>query len=354
MKIVLSLILLFLSFFLEAEIKALWVPIWDITTPEKIDTLFYTIRKQDFNQLLVQIRYRGDAAYVTNKRETTYPNPEKKYHGIENPEFDPLEYILQKAEKQKIEIHAWFTIFAITGHDLGKLDSTHVYFVHPEWVTSHFTRSSMHYLADMGSFLDPGIPAVQEYSLNVIMDVVTNYQIDGVHLDYIRYPGNYYGFNELATETYKNEVKFQDALSWMQWKNDQVTRFVAKVSQTAKAINPSLTISAAVFPNIGDALENYAQDWLFWLEKNYIDYAYTMSYTINSARLQQDLTFTENFGMKDKIVVGLRAWKDEREYPVSQINEKIRIALKMDYAGIALFSYTGIRQQNYWNYLRLK
>ncbi|MDO9578326.1 MAG: family 10 glycosylhydrolase [Candidatus Cloacimonadales bacterium] len=357
MKIVKIIIYIFFIFnvnFLKAEIKALWVPIWEINRAGKIDTLFLDIEDQEFDQLLVQVRYRGDAAYIPNKRDASFPNPEKKYFGISDSTFDPLEYIIDKAEEREIEVHAWFTTFIITGHDLTKLDSSHVFFTHPEWITSQFTSQPMDYQEDMGAFLDPGIPEVQDYTLNVILDVVANYAIDGIHLDYIRYPGTYFGFNELAKKTFKAEVKYQDANSWQQWKLDQVTRFVAKVSQSAKEISPEIRVSAAVFSDADEAHEKYSQDWMFWLDKGYIDEAYTMSYTTSTKRLEQDLTFLKNYKLNDKIVIGLRAWENGNSYPAGKIKEKIKVIGKLDYAGFALFSYSGIKQAEYFKNLKIK
>lgn len=353
-KFILTLFFTITFTFLKAEVKALWVPIWEITSPGKIDTLFQNIKNKKFNQLLVQVRYRGDAAYIPNKRNKSYPNLEAKYHGIKDDKFDPLNYIIKKAAKKKIEIHAWFTTFIITGHDLGKLDSTHVYFRHPEWVTSNFSQESMQHHDDVGAFLDPGIPAVQNYTMNVILDVLSNYQLDGIHLDYIRYPASYFGFNNLAMETYKSEVKYQDATAWIQWKNDQITRFVARVSQAAKEISPNIQMSAAVFPSISDALERYSQDWTFWLEKDYLDAVYTMSYTKSTEKLETDLTFLNNFNLNEKIVVGLRAWQNGESYTTGQIMDKIQIIESMKFGGFALFSYTGIKQNYYQKYLRIK
>jgi len=353
MRRIIILTILLTSVLLKAEIKALWVPIWEITRPGKIDTLFLDIEDQDFDQLLVQVRYRGDAAYFPNKFDNSFQNPEKRYFAIRDSLFDPLGYIIEKADRKEIEVHAWFTTFVVTGHDLTKLDSSHVFFQHPEWITSQFTQKAMDFQEDMGAFLDPGIPAVQDYTLNVILDVATNYGIDGIHLDYIRYPGTYFGFNELAKKTFKAEVKYQDANSWQQWKLDQVTRFVAKVSSYAKEISSEIQISAAIFPGVADARDNYSQDWIFWLEKGYLDKAYTMSYTKSTERLQQDLTFLTNFKLNSKIIVGLRAWNDGSSYPAKQITEKMRTANKLNYAGFALFSYTGIKQEDYFKNLKL-
>ena len=78
-----------------------------------------------------------------------------------------------------------------------------------------------------------------------------------------------------------------------------------------------------------------------------------MSYTKSTERLQQDLTFLKNFKLNSKIIVGLRAWNDGSSYPAKQITEKMRTANKLNYAGFALFSYTGIKQEDYFKNLKL-
>ncbi|HPR17960.1 MAG TPA: family 10 glycosylhydrolase [Candidatus Cloacimonadota bacterium] len=347
-------ILLLSANLVQAEVRALWVPIWEMTTAEQIDTLFSDLENQDFTQIMAQVRYRGDAAYKPNKHDDSFPNPEKRYFALQKNSFDPLEYLIKKAEKKGIEVHAWFATFIITGHDLTRLDSSHVYFQHPEWLTSDFNQESMKYQDDVGAFLDPGIPAVQNFTMNVILDVVTNYAIDGIHLDYVRYPGMYFGFNELAKQTYKSEVKYQDANSWLQWKVDQITRFVARVSQTAKEISPNLIVSAAVFPDGQNALDMYSQDWMFWLEKNYIDLAYTMSYTSSTPKLDADLSYLQSYNSDKKIVVGLRAWKNSDAYQAKEIQDKIKLVRKKDFAGFALFSYAGIKGAGYFKELKIK
>ena len=337
-----------------ANVRALWVPIWEITSVEKIDALMEELKGKNLNQLLVQIRYRGDAAYIPNRMDSTYFNPEKRYHAISDSLFDPLEYIIFKARMQNLEVHAWFPTFVITGHDLTKLDSTHVYFTHPQWVTSDFSQQPMQPKDDVGSFLDPGIPEVQEYNLNVILDIISNYDIDGFHFDYIRYPESHFGFNELALQAFEEEVKYQDAESWQNWKKDQVSRFVKKVNNAAKQIKPELQITAAVFPDPEDAAERYLQNWQQWLEEGFLDKVYLMAYTKSTEKLETDLTYLNNFNLSDKIVVGLRAWSNSDNYSTKEINDKMKIVRKMSYAGIALFSYTGLRQNRNFKKLKIR
>ena len=351
-KIFLTLTIL-ISISLNARIRAMWVPIWEITTPEKADKVIDDLNKNNINQFLVQIRYRGDAAYTPNRVSNFYKNNEKQYHAIEDSLFDPLDYILTNNKNPKLEIHAWVTTFVITGHKLENLHPEHIYFTNPEWITCDFSQEMMNYETYMGAYLDPGIPQVQEYTKNVILDLVSNYKIDGIHLDYIRYPDSNYGFSQLALEAYKRDVKFQDADAWKQWKEDQITNFVKNIYLNVKKIAPKTQVTAAVISNLDEA-ERFSQNWIKWLQEGYLDKAYLMEYSTSTSTIEKHLTFLSNYDLNDKIVVGLRSWSTAYKYPAYKINEKMKLVNKKNFKGFALFSYTGIRESEYFKNLKIK
>ena len=249
-------------------------------------------------------------------------------------------------------MHAWFPVFVITGHDLTIFDSTHIYFSNFQWVTTDYSHKPMNFELLEGAFSDPGIPEVQDYTFNVLMDIVVNYDIDGIHLDYIRYPGQEFGYNELAVKKYKRDIELQDAENWQNWKEKQVSNFVRKVYDKVKEISENLQVTAAVIANPDDAQEYYSQNWIEWLKHGFIDKVYLMAYTTSTDLLENKLTYLTNLDMNDKIVVGLRSWSESKKYTAYEINEKIMLSRKMDFAGFALFSYSGIRKSEYFKELK--
>ncbi len=353
MKKIIFILILLISISLYAEIRAVWVPIWEITTPEKADKVIDDLNKNNVNQLLIQIRYRGDAAYKPNRVSNFYKNNEKRYHAIKDSLFDPLEYILEKNTNPKLKIQAWIPTFVITGHKLENLHPEHIYFTHPQWVTCDFSQEKMNYETYMGAYLDPGIPQVQEYTKNVILDLVSNYKVDGIHLDYIRYPDSHYGFSELALEAYRNDIKFQDADAWKQWKEDQITNFMKDIYSNVKKISPEIQVTAAVISNLDEA-ERYSQNWIKWLQEEYLDKAYLMEYSTSTSTIEKHLTFLSNYDLNERIVVGLRCWSTAYKYPAYKINEKMKLVNKKKFKGYALFSYTGIRESEYFKSLKIK
>ncbi len=349
-KIVIFIILLILSSTAFAQIKAVWLPVWDFSSAEKIDHAIANCKKYGITHIIAQTRYRGDTMYVSNRRNKAYPNAEKPSYLLTN-NFDPLQYLIDNAGE--IKIFAWVTTFVITPHKLNNLDPEHIYFNQPEWITADFTNTKMNHETYEGAFLDPGLPEVQTYTKNVILDIAANYKIDGIQLDYIRYPDRYFGLNKAARKNYKEAVQFEDADSWLKWKEEQINKFVKSIYEEIKKISPELTLSAAVIANPDNAIERFSQNWFTWLENEYIDLVFPMAYTTSNAGLNgMYQVYPKNF--QSKIVPGLRAWSPNNSYPVAHINDKIDITLKYDFAGIAFFSYSGMVKNNYFDKLKIK
>ena len=349
-----SCFLLFIFSPLNAEIRAIWVPIWDLKTPEKIDVLIEDAEENNLNQILAEVRYRGDAMYFPNKTDSTYTNSEKRSYTLQDSLFDPLDYLVEKTKTKNIEVHAWLTMYVITPHKLENIDPEHIYYQHPEWITADFTGKTMPNNILEGAYLDPGIPEVQEYLFKVVMDIVVNYEIDGVQLDYIRYPDREFGYNKIAYKNYQEQIKFQDAESWQNWKEDQICSFIQKLNNAIKTVSPNTELTAAVISKVDKAEKIYSQNWKKWLQEGFVDRAYLMAYQIKDEDFKTVIDTVSTFNLKNKIVVGLKAWSKNCSYPVSKINEKIDISRKQKFAGIAFFSYTGIKECGYFKGLKIE
>ncbi len=349
-----TILALLLASFLYSGVKAVWIPIWDLTNEKKIDTMLKDLDKLKVTQILAEVRYRADALYIPNRINNDYPNPDPRNYLLKNNDFDPLGYLIAKAKPFNIEVHAWVTTFVATTHDLKRLPKQHLYFANPDWVTDDFTKKPMMYNSYEGAFFDPGNPEVQKYTLNVILDIVANYDLDGIHLDYIRYPDTQFGFNKFSRKEYDRTVKYQDAEKWRKWKEDQVSNFVRAVSENVRRISPQTSISAAVFPKLDVASEKYSQDWLFWLNNGWVDNIYIMAYTKEDDEFLELLSQYTNKNNRKKIVTGLRAWDYGNSYPVTKINSKILISKKGNFAGVALFSYSGLVNNGYLKTIKLK
>jgi len=339
--------LLFNSSIAIAQDRAMWATIWSIGSPDRIDKIIETAEEYNFNKIFLQVRYRGDAMYFANRVDSSCENNESRTYLLKDSKFDPLLYAINKTRNLNIEIHAWMPIFVVTPHDLTKINDNHIYYLHPEWVTVSEKGEKMKSNEHEGAFLDPGIPDVQSYLLNILSDVAVNYNVAGIQMDYIRYPDSIYGYNPLAIENYK---KSSDTIFDV-WKQKQINAFVNKAFIQLKNIKPELQISAAVFANQNKAINQFSQNWKIWLTNSYIDQVYVMAYNTSNSSFERVLQGINDV-KKHKTTIILRAWKDKRPYYAHQINEKIKLSKKYEFLNFGFYSYSGMIKNNYLKHIK--
>jgi len=248
-----------------------------------------------------------------------------------------------------IEIHAWVTVFVVTPHDLWKIQPDHIYYKHTDWMTYNRAGQAMKNDVAEGAFFDVGVPAAREYFKNVVSDIVSNYAIDGVQFDYIRYPDSSYGHNPIALNEY---AKVKGEVAWPKWKQQQLNQFVKELYTQIKSINPKVQVSAAVIANRDKALNKYSQDWPLWLSKKYIDKVYLMAYNTSNTSFSRLIEDVSKIKAQKKMVIVLRAWPPSGSlYPVSKINEKILITKKYHFKSVGFYSYSGMRDNHYFPYI---
>ncbi len=182
--------------------------------------------------------------------------------------YDPLQFWIDEAHKRGMELHCWFNPYRSVVSSGSSVHSSHISKTHPEW--------NITYGASPYKLLDPGIPAVQNYSLSVIMDVVRRYTIDGVHFDDYFYP--YGGMTNQDSATFAN---YKGAFTVIgDWRRNNVNKFIAMVYDSIKAIKPWVKFGVSPFgiwkngqPVSGlDAYSAIYCDALNWLQNLKVDY----------------------------------------------------------------------------------
>ena len=274
------------------EFRALWVDAYHdgIKNRRQIDELIETAKAGSFNALVVQVRRRGD---------TYYPSAIDPWAPDANPGFDALAYLIEKAHAAGIQVHAWATTLAIWGREtIFPADPNHTYYLHGPGTTGEdywlMTRDDGEEFATDVYYLDPGHPDVVDYTVSVYAELAANYNLDGVHLDRVRYPYNTWGYNPTALARFQAQTGREDVPEpadpqWEQWRRDQLSGLVRKVYLTVTAINPRLRVSAATSaagyaPTASYPWEtrtpytHHFQDWRAWLEEGILDLGMPMNY----------------------------------------------------------------------------
>ena len=162
------------------EWRSTWVITWEhISSGSTIEQNQARVRRimddhvdANMNAVLWQARQSGTAYYNSSYE------PWGSYAGSSNPGYDPLAYAVEQAHMRGLELHAWFNTFHCASTASGAPAGDH-----PEWVCRDQDGIPM----PSSRALSPGLQEVREYTLNVAMEIVNNYDIDGIHLDYIRW-----------------------------------------------------------------------------------------------------------------------------------------------------------------------
>ncbi|MEA2105084.1 MAG: family 10 glycosylhydrolase [Candidatus Cloacimonadota bacterium] len=330
--------------------NGLWVPSWELNSPEKIKKVVRFAVENDFKHIFAEIRYRGDALYVPNKTDSTFSNPEKRSYFLDKqPEsFDPLYSLIQLAHDYHIQVFAWLTTFVITPKNTIRLPDSHVVFQHPEWITYNENLEKMD-IEQVGSglFLDPGIKEVQEYTQNIILDIAKNYLIDGVMLDYIRYPGSEFGYNPISLANFSKNSTSIDSAKFVFWKQAQLTNFVKDTGQKLKNVKKSMIFATTGIGEYAKAKNQFCQDWMKWLDFDSLDYVYLMLYAKSDEEFTKQIESIPNNVDKKRIGISLRAWNHSNNYPVQQIFSKVSICEKNNFKVVSLFHFGGIRENEF-------
>jgi uncharacterized lipoprotein YddW (UPF0748 family) len=199
------------------------------TSGEQISDLITILKKlkeSGINAVMFQVRTECDALYNSKFEPWSYWLTNQQGKAPE-PFFDPLEYAIDEAHKLGMELHAWFNPYRAV-KNVGDYDpaENHVSVTHPDWILN-FGNYKM---------LDPGLPEVKEFVLNVMKDVLHNYDIDGIHFDDYFYPYSPKVSSEDA-ETYEKYGSQFDNID--DWRRDNINSLMAMIYEEIKKEKPT-------------------------------------------------------------------------------------------------------------------
>ncbi|NLI01247.1 MAG: family 10 glycosylhydrolase [Chthonomonadales bacterium] len=229
------------------------------------------------NALIFQVRPACDALYASK-----YEPWSEYLTGVSgkapDPPYDPLQLAIEEAHKRGIELHAWFNPYRAR-HPSAKspVPPNHVSKTRPEIVRTYGKHL----------WLDPADPRTRKYSLDVIMDVVRRYDVDGIHLDDYFYPykekdaqGRIIDFPD--DRTWASYRASGGKLSRDDWRRDSVNQFIASIYGAKQALKPHVKFGISPFgiwrpgnPAQIQGFDAYAEiyaDSRLWLQKGWVDY----------------------------------------------------------------------------------
>jgi uncharacterized lipoprotein YddW (UPF0748 family) len=323
------------------------------TQKQKIIEILDDAKQAWLNFVLFQIRGSGDAFYRSQNEPWS-----DMLTGIlgKDPGWDPLEFAIEQAHARGLELHAWFNTFtAWRGTEPPPhADPEQLYNAHPEWIVCDKNGKRMplssHYV-----FLSPGIPEARDYVHQVAMDIVKNYDIDGFHFDYIRYPegSNNLGYSQdpVSMGLFDSPIGNPSQLNWEDWQRENINQFVRKFYDEATALKPWLKISAAVIGKYDYSDWNgyhvVFQDAHQWIAEGKMDFIVPMVYWQTdhpTAPYEQTVrnwfeTIHERYIFPGMMVNNLGAVN----WPLTELVNQIEIN-RHGTNGMVFFSYRGLKK----------
>ena len=355
-----------------SETRGLWVLRSTLVHPDLVRAMVARAAGAGFNTLLVQVRGRGDAYYSGGI--------EPRAEGLQDqPAFDPLALTVSEAHARGIEVHAWMNVHLISSASVISRDPTHLVNARPGLLavprelagelydvdpasSRYFERLVGHALANRdrleGLYTSPSAPEVKELVYAVAMDLVERYEIDGIHLDYVRYPSGAFDYSrgaldrfrswidgritdderaEFVSASERNPLAFVEAFPepWAEFRRDHITDLVEKIYVGVKRRRPEVLVSAAVFPDAQESYLHQYQDWEGWLRRGIVDVVAPMAYNPDDGLFDQAISHAAGVGGPERVWAGVGTYLTTYEGTLS----KIDIAQRIGVRGFLLFSY---------------
>lgn len=268
-----------------------------------IQSTVQRLARLHYNAIAIHTRFRGDATYIPNRVDATYPNSEPRNPQAGN--VDVLQEYVTRGHAAGLKVFAYVNTHLVTDGDDTAAAPTHVLNTHPEWRTyaynggSPVVQTTAH--DPEGAWLEPALPAVRRYIADVIGDIALNYEIDGVILDRIRYPqtaftraNRDFGYHPDAiaafnAETGKTGIPAPADPDWIAFRQRQITRTVTEIYDRLTAIDPQLLLLAYPLGRFTDATQFAYQDWPTWMRDGVIDAVLPQIYTPDLAQFSSRL-----------------------------------------------------------------
>ncbi|MBE9155236.1 family 10 glycosylhydrolase [Nodosilinea sp. LEGE 06152] len=319
----------------QGEIRAVWLDrgtIVQAKSPQGLSAIFDKLAAAGINTVFFE---------TVNAGYTIYPSQVAPEQNPLTRGWDPLAAAVELAHQRGMTLHAWVWVFAAGNQRHNRLLNQPadypgpVISQHPTWAGYDNSGNRIPRGQDK-PFLDPANPEVRSYLTRLMTEIVTQYEVDGLHLDYIRYPfqdpgaNRTYGYGEVARHRFEStsgvdpltlnprasgldrNQEIQQQVLWQRWtefRTHQVTSFVEGISSTLRRQRPGLVMSAAVFANPEhDRLQRIQQDWGTWARANYLDWIVLMSYAGDTSRFERIVSpwlVNESFG-STLVIPGIR------------------------------------------------
>lgn len=290
------------------------------------------LKAAHFNTVLFQTRLRGDLIYPSTIE--TFPEALTGRTG-RNPGYDPLAFAIEECHKRGMELHAWIVTIPVGNARQVRLLGKHSVVRKNRKICKQFKGSW---------YLDPGHPETAEYLSRIVREITNNYDIDGIHFDYIRYPEQGDRFPD--NDTYR---KYGKGKNKKVWRRENITSIVRRLYTDIKSLKPWVKVSSSPVGKFAptsryaskgwDAYHAVYQDAQGWLKEGIHDALFPMMYFQGNDFYPFVLDWKENDNGR-WVVPGLGIYflsPKEKNWPIEEIVRQIHFTRSQGLSGHAYF-----------------
>jgi uncharacterized lipoprotein YddW (UPF0748 family) len=339
----------------------------------RLERMVLTAADARLTDLYLQV-YRGGRSWYASSLADDAPYRQ----AVNRQGYDPLQFVLNVAHSKRLRVHAWMNLYNLGKHRDGPLQAR---LGRAAVTRDNRGRSLLDYdnfrppgdeaksvaLDTPGYWLDPGDPHVQDGLAALIQELVSRYPtLDGVHLDFIRYPyavptvpgsrysnGLDFGYGERSVARFAQETGLSAfvakgdpavAQRWDDWRREQIGRLLRQLRRRVRELRRGLVLSAALLPWPDRAYQSAYQDWRLWLEEGLLDYGIVMNYNRDTHLARYLSRQAVAFRGRSKLFIGLGAYVllDQPDLLARQIRD----AKEQGADGIVLFSYDNMLKRD--------
>ncbi len=345
----------------EAEIKGVWISCYDHISAagktkseyeSETDKMFKAVKETGFNTAFVHMRAFSDSFY----KSEIYPYS-SYIAGQEGAEldFDPFEILLSSAKKYGISVHGWINPFRVsTQNDIEMLSDSNP----AKQILNSGNSDGEICVLSNGIYYNPSHTENHKRIYDGIREIISKYEIDGIHIDDYFYPSTDESVDEKQYSQYKTQG---GSLTLSQWRTTCVNAFVSGLYSAVKAENTALTVSISPAAQLDKNYSEYYADCKLWIsQKGYADIIIPQIYfgfeheTLPFEQLLNEWSLLEKHD-EIKLLCGIGAYKcaAEDEFAGSGASEWIQstnilarqlkaIRANQKYSGFVMFSYKDI------------
>ena len=280
--------------------------------------------------------------------------------------YDVLDGFVRICHEYGIEVHAWVHNFFVgyyykdgRNYYNKSFDAyKDKYLIDKNGNDYYYYRANNNYFF----FLNPYDRECRDLILNVYKQLINNYDLDGLHLDYVRMPElNYgkddFGYNQDIIDAFKDETGIKkdprtlekntdDYKKWVEFRCNIITSFVGEVYDMARMNKPDLWLSAATYPDLDMAKNDIFQDVRSFINNGYLDEVFSMSYGVDNGSVLPSVK-SYNIVTENKVFysAGIAAFLETTE---NNFGLQLDEVIKRGADGVSIFSLASITPNSYY------